>query len=127
MTVHAFPPRRIEPAPEPARAEPFPAPEVTSIDPIPEKVPAVVSALIRLAEQRGWSVQLTYSRGYEPHALYGTPSAKVKTKWALRMVRGEQRAVAVRTDSAWTSLWTWSSEHFFRESTGLREFERELS
>lgn len=129
MALHIvhYPVPPIGPAPVAQPVADFPAPLVTSHDPIPGKAPAVVSKLIRLAEARNWKVELTYSEGYEPHATYGTPSAKPKAKWALRMARGERRAVAVRTDSAWTSLWTWSPDQFFQPAQGLHEFERAIS
>lgn len=129
MSVHSFPPRRIEEPAYTAPVEaPFPRPRVTSRDGIPEYAakPGPVADLETYAQEHGWTVSLTYSEGYEPHATTGRPSAKIKTKWAVRMVRGQERAVAVRTDAAWSSLWFWSPTQFFKESGGLTEFKRVL-
>lgn len=106
--------------------ETFPAPSVTSADPVPDQMPGPVSALVRLAEAKGWKVLVTYSVGHEPHASHGTPSAKPKVKWALRMAIGQRRAVAVRTDDAWTSLWDWSPEQNMQRSPTLAAFQRVL-
>ena len=104
----------------------FPAPTVTSHEPVPDRMPGPVAALVRLAESRGWTVLVTYSLGYEPHARLGTPSAKPKAKWALRMSSGTRRAIAVRTDDAWSSFWDWSPEQFMQRSATLAAFERML-
>jgi hypothetical protein len=129
MSVHPFPPRRIEPAMSAPVEAPFPRPRVASTDPIPSYAvqPGPVTQLKALAEGKGWLVSVTYSEGYEPHATTGRPSAKVKTKWALRMRRGQERAVAVRTDNAWTSFWHWSPLTTRPVgSGGLGEFEKVL-
>jgi hypothetical protein len=104
----------------------FPIPTVTSDDPVPEVMPGPVAGLLRLAESKGWTVLVTYSKGHEPHATYGTPSAKPKAKWALRMINGDRRAVAVRTDDAWSSFWDWAPDQFFQRAPSLAAFERVL-
>lgn len=121
-----FPMRSEWDALHPATAETFPKPSVTSNDPVPERMPGPVGALVRLAELKGWKVAVTYSMGHEPHARLGTPSAKPKAKWALRMVAGTRRAVAVRTDDEWTSFWDWSPEQLMQRSGTLAAFERML-
>lgn len=110
----------------PAPPEEFPVPLVTSDDPLPASVlmPGPVADLARDMERAGWRAQITYAHGYVPHATHGRPSAKPKQSWAVRAVRGAQRAVAVREDDAWQSLWDWSAEHFFRRSPGLEVFVR---
>jgi hypothetical protein len=104
----------------------FPIPAVTSDDPVPDVIPGPVSRLVVLAESKGWTVLVTYSKGHEPHAKLGTPSAKPKVKWALRMVKGARRAVAVRTDDAWSSFWDWAPDQFFQRAPSLAAFERAL-
>jgi hypothetical protein len=110
----------------PATTETFPEPSVTSNDPVPDRMPGPVSRLVRLAELKGWTVAVTYSKGHEPHATHGTPSAKPKEKWAIRMVKSRRSARAVRTDETWTSLWDWSPEQFMQRSPSLTAFERVL-
>lgn len=90
---------------------------VLSID-----APRPVTDLEMYAMQHGWTVRLTYSEGWEPHATHGRPGDKPKIKWAVRMRRGSQRAVAVRTEDKWSSFWTWSTSQFFRRHTLLDTF-----
>jgi hypothetical protein len=85
----------------------YPAPEVTSRDgaPVPVKEPVV--SLFAYAEQHGWTcTPPTYAKGHQPHASYGTPSAKAKGSIALRMARGNERAYAVYVEG---STWAWGS------------------
>jgi hypothetical protein len=122
-----FPMRSEWDALHPAAIKTFPEPTVTSNDPvIPDTMPGPVSALVRLAESKGWTVAVTYSKGHEPHATHGTPSAKPKAKWAVRMIRGRCSARAVRTGDAWSSFWDWSPEQFMQRSPTLAAFERVL-
>jgi len=103
--------------------QPFPAPlrhsdmSVLTLD-----VPRPVTDLEMYAMSHGWTTRLTMSEGWEPHAIHGRPSASPKVKWAVRMQRGVERAVAVRTDGAWSSMWTWSTSQFFRRYGTLEAF-----
>lgn len=106
--------------------EPYPPPLVTSDDPLRCVAPGPVAELGKLAGLMLWNVQITYSEGHLPHARLGTPSEKAKKIWALRMARGAQRAVAVRTDGSWTSLWTWSPQRMAARSRTLADFENQL-
>jgi hypothetical protein len=112
LTLH---PEAAETFPEPLRASDSP-------DPLPE-VPGPVLKLQRLAEGAGWATLATYAVGHHPHATHGRPSATAKPSWALRMRRGDQRAVAVRVGSAWASFWYWTPEVFFMRAGTLAEFE----
>lgn len=79
--------------PEPEVAGPYPEPEHTSRDPWPEgfPVPGPVAKLRKLAESHGWSVRVTYSRGYPPHKSHGTPGAKIHAV-AVQCFHPESRA-----------------------------------
>lgn len=105
---------------------PFPAPALTSTDPLPEITPGPVLGLVMTAEGFGWECVTTAAVGHVPHATRGTPSAQPKSSWAARMQRGEQRAVAVRMDGNWTSLWTWSSTTAFKRHATLEAFKGAL-
>jgi len=108
-------------------AQVYPAPVLTSqMEPI-EHVPGPVMLLKGHAERLGWiSLRPRQSIGYVPHALHGTPGKNEKTLWCLKMLRGDRRAVAVRTDGSWSSLWTWSSEEFFARHATLEAFKEAL-
>ncbi len=107
--------------------QPYPQPALTSVmEPI-DHVPGPVMLLKGYAERLGWiSLTPRQSIGYVPHSLHGTPSKAAKSLWCLKMMRGDQRAVAVRTDGSWSSLWTWSSEEFFARHATLEAFKEAL-
>ncbi len=120
------------PFPPPGQApvvhrKPYPASAHTSAMPPRDAVPGPVLLLKGYAERLGW-VCLTprQSIGHVPHATLGTPSAKAKTLWSLLMMRGDRRAVAVRTDGSWSSLWTWSTTEFFTRHATLEVFREGL-
>jgi hypothetical protein len=77
--------------------------------------------LCGLAWSLGWSTVVTRAVGTMPHAIHGTPGQELES-WAVRMVRGGQRAVAVRRGPGWSSLWTWSSDQLHTRSSTLAEF-----
>lgn len=116
---------RRDPAPERA---PFPEPLVSSRDGWRADVmPGPVHDLVALAESRGWiTSEPQYAEGFTPHASHGTPSAKPKTSWAVRMRRGEMRAIAVRMDGSWTSLWVLGPDGMERHTT-LGAFQEAIS
>lgn len=97
----------------PVGAQEFPAPLVTSRDGQHDAIPHPdpVDDLASFARGHKWATQIAYSEGWVPHATTGKPLGP-KVMWSVRMVRsGGLRAVAVRTDDKWTSLWitgeTW--------------------
>jgi hypothetical protein len=104
----------------------YPTPLHTSDDPPPAIVPAPVNDLAFLARAAGWQCRVTYSEGYTPHSRHGTPSANPKKIWVIRLMDGDKRAVAVRTDATWSSLWVWSPRRFYAKISLLADFQREL-
>jgi|ERR1044071_4109167 hypothetical protein len=122
---YPFPP--VGDAPAPVARDPFPAPTLTSRDEPIASLPGPVALLAAEAAGLGWKLAGPWqSIGHTPHSIRGTPSAKAKTLWAMRLQRGKQSAVAVRTDGAWTSFWTWSDEHFFQRHATLEAFKEAL-
>lgn len=107
---------------QPVTAEAFPVPLATSRTPAPAARPAPVEELATLARCLGWTVLVTYSHGYVPHATRGVPLGP-KEIWAARCSRGTAHAVAVREDGAWASFWDWSDVQFFRRSKLLTDFQ----
>lgn len=103
-------------------AEPYPAPLATSTD---KPAPGPVANLYKTAVLLGWTPEVTYAHGFMPHATHGRPG-EAKESWAVRLSRGEQRAVAVRLGAAWSSLWTWSTSVFFQRHGTLESFKRAL-
>ena len=92
--------------------EPYPAPLVTSEDGMDAVLPhpAPVDELAAYAEGLGWEVvRITYAEGWMPHSIHGTPGSRPKTSWAVRMRRGDQRAVAVYMGSAWKTMYVLSA------------------
>jgi hypothetical protein len=124
ITHFPFPPRGEMPA---AQAMPYPASLLTSDDPYDGPTSRPAADLLKLALAHGWTGRITYAKGYLPHAAYGTPSKVAKFSEALRLARGDRRAVAVRMDSSWESLWTWSATQFFIRYKLLDEFRAALA
>lgn len=107
----------------PVEREPYPAPLYTSDAPaagLEASGPARILAAV--AARHGWTSRITFANGYLPHAAYGTPSKTPKKSEAVRLSRGAQRAVAVRMDGSWVSLWTWGRDTFFTRSDTLEAF-----
>ena len=123
-TGHVDPVDFSRPAePEP---EPYPAPALTSDMPSDQKPSAPAAALLSLAVAHGWTGTITHAHGNPPHATHGRPLA-AKASEAVRLGRGQQRAVAVRMGGSWTSLWTWSPSQFFTRHATLEAFKMALS
>lgn len=120
--LQAFPLRCEWDMLHPAGVKPYPGSE-----PITTTPPGPVLDLALLADRHGWSTRITGSRGHVPHATTGRPSAAPKEMWAVRCARGERRAVAVREDGAWHSLWVWSAHEFFQKLRLLEDFRAALS
>lgn len=102
-------------------AEPYPAPLRPSYEPAPITAPAPVTQLRKVLAPFGWTAEVTYAHGCMPHATHGRPG-EPQESWAVRLVRGPQRAVAVRLGAAWSSLWTWSTTQFFARHGTLEAF-----
>lgn len=104
----------------------YPAPVLTSMDtpPGPPSQPAL--DLLAYAHLLDWEGVITQAKGHVPHATYGTPGKAAKYSDAVRLRRGQQRAVAVRMDGDWASMWTWSPEQFFARRRLLEEFKEAL-
>lgn len=110
------------PAPEVKTVKALPPPAVTSLDPLAETAPGPAVDLLMWALANRWEARVTHSIGHVP----GQRSERAKVLWAVRCARGNRRAVAVRQDDAWQSLWVWSDEQFFTRVPGLAEFRKEL-
>jgi hypothetical protein len=102
-------------------ADPYPAALVTSYDPTDQPAPDPVAGLVKTLAPHGWTAELTYAHGCMPHATHGRPG-EPQESWAVRLVRGAQRAVAVRLGGSWSSLWTWSTTEFFARHGTLEAF-----
>lgn len=125
ITHYPFPPPG-EPAPAQER-EAYPAPLHTSVMEPKDPTPGPVLLLKGHAERCGWQVlSPRQAIGFLPHATYGTPGKVAKTSWALKMMRGSRRAVAVQFGGSWLSFWTWSDQEFFRRYATLAEFKEAL-
>lgn len=110
----------------PGEREAYPAPKLRSDTPVVITPSAPAASLLSLAGDNGWDGVITHAEGNLPHASYGTPGA-VKKSEAVRLARGDQRAVAVRMGGEWKSMWTWSSTQFFRRSSTLAQFKAALT
>jgi hypothetical protein len=113
--------------PAPKVIEAYPAPTLTSKDMPAEEASRPASDLLMLAHERGWIGEITQARGHVPHASYGTPGKAAKFSEAVRLRRGDCRAVAVRMDGSWASMWTWSPTQFFARHKLLDEFREALA
>jgi len=112
--------------PEEIKAD-YPAPSLTSDQPYDQPSSGPAAGLLKHAMTLGWDGVITYARGHVPHATHGTPGKDAKFSEALRLQRGDQRAVAVRMDGSWTSLWTWSPSQFFTRHKTLEAFQGALT
>lgn len=127
MQITHFP---FPPPGEPVPAEPteaYPVPVLTSDMPCDRTASAPAAGLLALARSHGWIGHITHASGYLPHALHGTPGKEIKHSEAVRLVRDDQRAVAVRIGGSWGSLWTWSGTQFFKRYGLLAEFKASLA
>ena len=113
--------RPVEPEPQV-----YPAPVLTS-DMAAVIIPSQPAAsLAELARSYGWDGMITFAEGNLPHATHGRPLALQKSE-AVRLRRGDRRAVAVRRGGSWTSLWTWSTSQFFTRHATLEAFRTALA
>lgn len=103
----------LGPAPSLAEpADPYPTPLVSSRDSQDGPVKRAVADMVKLAQACRWTVSTTYARGWVPHAKLGTPSTEPRDSVAVRMFRGDQRAVAVYVDHG--SSWGWDTLYRWR-------------
>lgn len=109
--------------PEPAQ---FPPPLTGATTRPVDDWPGPVEQLAALAATLGWNLKVTYAHGFTPHARLGTPSAMPKESWAIRLNRGDERAVAVRMAGMWSSFWYWSPNTLMRRSDTLIDFRARL-
>jgi hypothetical protein len=105
----------LGPAVVPAGLDPYPAPLVTSEDGAPGPVKTAVTSLVREVTAVGWTAVVTYAKGWMPHATHGRPGAQPVESLAVRMHRGDRRAVAIYVSGSswsWDSLWVWALGEF---------------
>lgn len=86
--------------PKPPEPVKLPEPEwsTRSIGPIPPP-PSTVTKLLEYGRAQGWQGEITYARGQAPK------DRSVKDNFAVRLVKGEMRAVAVYSGAGWQSYW----------------------
>lgn len=101
--------------------QPYPAPSLTSAMLYDKPAAGPAAALLELAEGLDWTGEITSARGCPPHATHGRPTAE-RFSEAVRLARGDARAVAVRMGGSWSSLWTWSVTEFFTRHATLEAF-----
>lgn len=97
----------LGPRPAVLEAEPYPAPLVSSRDGVEGPEKRAVRDMVLLAERCGWSVKVTYAKGWVPHAAYGTPGTEPRESLAVRMQRPGARMVAIYVDHG--SSWSWDT------------------
>lgn len=109
----------------------YPAPAVTSKDGLPGPAKAAVGDMETHAVLHGWNIRTTYAKGHVPHARLGTPSATPRESLAVRMWRGEQRAVAVYVGAgkswSWTTLYLWRLSEFPTKYINVTSFRDALT
>jgi hypothetical protein len=120
-----MPPREAEPV-----VVEFPAPLITSDMPWEgvASPPGPVTDLAAYAASCGWDVMITYAEGWVPHASWGTPNkGGARQSWGVRLRRGAFRAVAVRMNGSWASMWTWSDTDRFTHHQSLTAFREAIA
>lgn len=113
---------------EPVAVE-FPAPVVgaTSDPEVIVRAPNPVTELEAYAASLGWDTMITYAKGWVPHASWGTPNkGGARESWGVRLRRGPFRAVAVRMNGSWASMWTWSDKDRFTHHKTLGAFQEAI-
>ena len=95
------------PRPEVTPADPYPAPIVSSRDGVQGPTKSAVAGLTKLAERYGWSVLVTYAKGFVQHGSTGKPSPAPRESLAVRMQRPGGYMVAVYVDHG--SSWSWDT------------------
>jgi hypothetical protein len=112
--------------------EAWPEPEVINHEVTKDylKKSAVVS-MVKLAESLGWVVVVTHARGCLP-SVGGKPSRQ-RDSLALRMSRGQERAVAVYTDAptegatwSWDSMYRWINHSPLQRYASVTAFKKAL-
>ena len=85
-----------------------PLPEVSRRPALPAEVPPAAARLAEAAEAGAWIVELSYARGAQLDR-YGRPG-KVADSLAVRLSRGDDRAVATFLDGSFKTGWAWATE-----------------
>lgn len=112
-----------------AERAPYPAPERSSRDRMPEggvTYPPAFLTLVRDAEAWGWACLLQAARGWKQHSTRGVP-LKVVDSYAVRMHRGQYRAVAVHEGGAWSTVWIWGTDLSLFGHCGVTELREWLA
>lgn len=104
---------------------PYPAPAVGAHLVEHTDWPRAVRTLAGHAQGLGWSLNVTRAVGTMPHATHGTPTTE-KESFAVRLVKGSRRAVAVYRGGSWESLWTWSGTETHHQCKNLGVFKEAL-
>lgn len=119
----------LAPQPQPAPSPPFPRPEVPSTAvPVDAVAKKAAKDLALYAIGKGWTVLVTRARGCFPHGSTGRPGPP-RDSLAVRMARGDDRAVAVYVQgSAWTwdTLYRWQVGHWHRKLKTITELRETL-
>jgi hypothetical protein len=98
---------------------PWPKPEIAGHEVAPDYLgKRAVIDLVHLAEAAGWTVRVTHAKGSYP-SVGGKPGP-ARDSLAVRMWRGDQRAVAVYVAGAKT--WDWKICRMWR----LKSFPTDL-
>lgn len=92
----------------------WPEPEQLAMDIIPGIAKPAVQDMAWLAERHGWSHRITEAIGCWPSL--GQKPSRARFSQALRMWRGDQRAVAVYVEPPTGTSWQWIT--FYRWSIG---------
>lgn len=105
----------------------FPAPLVTSSDQAEGPAKRAVTTLVKEMESAGWSVKVTYAKGWTPNASTGRPSAQPKESLAVRASRAGQRAVAAYFSGSswsWETLYVWTDGQFPDKHANITTFRK---
>lgn len=99
----------------PAGREPWPDPELVNRE-VAADGKTAVRDLVVLAQAHGWTAVVTQARGAWP-GVAGRPTIQ-RESLAVRLNRGDERAVAVYVEAAtgrtwaWDALWAWRAGQF---------------
>jgi len=120
----------LGPRPPDAPVTPYPEPLVRSTDGVPGPTKTAVTGLVKFAEAHGWTVKVTYAKGWMPNTKTGRPGKAPKETLAVRMERGTERAVAVYAGAstwAWDTMLRWDAGVTPGKFTILGEFKAVIS
>lgn len=117
--IHAFPLRTEWDALQPIYKEPWPKPDMVNVDATQDSAswPRSVRSMVTKANTQGWSVLVTKAKGSWPTT--GKKPSRARYSFAVRMSRGEDRAVAVYVEGV-SEKATWSWDTLYRWTSGQR-------